>query len=162
MPGLTIDQWGPSAWNTLHAFAHRSSRRFTQKDVETWTTFLTLFSSLLPCPKCRSHFDDFLKRRLSDPNSLVSRETLVSLLNDAHNEVNARNGKKVYTLGEHYDAYKKPSPLVMKAKDVACLVGVSVAIVLLLGAGAVQTISKRASRLKETSLAFDSSLRALM
>ena len=38
--------------------------------------------------------------------SLRTREDLVALLNDAHNEVNARNGKRVYTLEEHYRMYQ--------------------------------------------------------
>ena len=38
---------------------------------------------------------------------LSSRRTLVSFLNDAHNEVNRRTGKREWTLEEHYAAYQK-------------------------------------------------------
>jgi hypothetical protein len=36
---------------------------------------------------------------------LGTRSSIVKLLNDAHNEVNARTGKRVYTLDEHYQVY---------------------------------------------------------
>jgi hypothetical protein len=37
--------------------------------------------------------------------TLSTKESVVKLLNDAHNEVNVRLGKRVYTLEEHYDVY---------------------------------------------------------
>jgi len=38
-------------------------------------------------------------------DTLKTRSSIVKLLNDAHNEVNARTGKMVYTLKEHYQVY---------------------------------------------------------
>jgi chorismate-pyruvate lyase len=38
-------------------------------------------------------------------DALGTRSSIVKLLNDAHNEVNARTGKRVYTLQEHYKVY---------------------------------------------------------
>jgi hypothetical protein len=72
-------------------------------------SFLRLFARHLPCPSCRRHFTDFLDRRLTD-DSLATRDALVALLNDAHNEVNARTGKRVWTLAEHRRAYARPRP----------------------------------------------------
>jgi len=37
--------------------------------------------------------------------TLSTKDSVVKLLNDAHNEVNVRLGKRVYTLEEHYDVY---------------------------------------------------------
>lgn len=37
--------------------------------------------------------------------TLHTRSSIVKLLNDAHNEVNARTGKRLYTLEEHYQVY---------------------------------------------------------
>lgn len=162
MPGLTIDQWGPGAWNTLHTFAHRAPHELTEEDKGRWTTFLRLFAAFLPCPKCRSHFQDFLDRRLRDGDSLATRASLVSLLNEAHNDVNFRNGKRVYSLDEHYAAYRKPAPLVVRARDAACFAGVAVAVALLLGAGAAEAARERRRARRETMRAFDASLRALL
>jgi hypothetical protein len=38
-------------------------------------------------------------------DTLKTRSSIVKFLNDAHNEVNARTGKRVYTLEEHYRVY---------------------------------------------------------
>ena len=50
------------------------------------------------CAFCR------LARRAT-PDALSGRAAVVRLLNDAHNEVNARLGKRVWTLREHYEVY---------------------------------------------------------
>lgn len=114
MPGITIADWGPGAWNTLHAFAHSAPVDLTPADAAAWREFLGHFQRFLPCPRCRAHFADFLRRRLPrDGPPLRTRAELVALLNDAHNEVNARLGRRVYTLDEHYRVYRTPTPVVI-------------------------------------------------
>lgn len=104
MPGLHLSDWGPAAWNTLHAFAHTAPETLDADAQRDWEAFLRLFAARIPCRTCRTHFGDFLQRRLT-PDALATRATLVALLNDAHNEVNARRGKRVYSLREHYVVY---------------------------------------------------------
>ena len=83
-------------------------------------TFLHLFARHLPCPMCRKHFQALLARSLDDA-ALTSRASLVAFLNDAHNEVNMRLGKRVWTLDEHNRAYSarrggvRYTPLVIAA-----------------------------------------------
>ena len=108
-PGITIDRWGPSVWNTLHVFAHTSPVEPTPEDRKATRAFLRYVTARLPCPECRKHFSDFLDRRLDDA-SLASRDSLIALLNDAHNEVNMRTGKRVFTLEEHLKVYARPAP----------------------------------------------------
>lgn len=109
MPGLSIREWGPSVWNTLHSFAHTCPIEQDVQQQEETAEFLRLFCKRLPCPKCRDHFREFLDEHLT-MDAVSSRDKLVKLLNDAHNEVNKRNGKRVYTLEEHYAVYKRPVP----------------------------------------------------
>ena len=108
MPGLTLDEWGRGAWNTLHVFAHTAPVELTTEERERFQTFLYTFAAYLPCPTCRRHFEDFLRRRVNE-QSLSTRASIVSLLNDAHNEVNARTGKRIYSLEDHYDVYSLSS-----------------------------------------------------
>ena len=107
MPGITIQFWGPAAWNTLHVIAHTSPLVMDSDERRSMRTFLYSFAAYIPCPKCRKHFTSFLRRRMTD-EALSGRAGLVRLLNDAHNEVNARTGKRVYTLKEHYAVYRRP------------------------------------------------------
>ena len=109
-PGITLDVWGPAAWNTLHVFAHTAPARLDEAEADEWRTFLAQFAARLPCPRCRRHFRDFLARRAGAP--LRTRAELVRLLHDAHNEVNVRTGKRPLSLAEHYALYapRCPSP----------------------------------------------------
>lgn len=108
MSGVTIDKWGPAAWNTLHAFAHTSPSEMTPQEQTDVGEFLLLFSKHLPCPICREHFESFLLERFARDGIPDRRHELVALLNDAHNDVNARSGKRVFTLEEHYKLYRRP------------------------------------------------------
>ena len=106
--GLTIDRWGPSCWNTLHTFAHASPERCPPERRRKTRKMLYLVGEHLPCAKCRTHFLDYLERHLTD-EALAGREALVRFLNDCHNDVNRRLGKRTYTLREHYDVYFPPA-----------------------------------------------------
>jgi hypothetical protein len=132
-PGITIDRWGPAAWNTLHVVAHTYPRAPTEAQRAETRRFLQLFAAHLPCPTCREHFADFLRRRLDgDDAPLASREGLVALLHDAHNEVNRRLGKRTLTLAEHMRLYARPTaprcpPALVVAAMTAVLVVAAVA-----------------------------------
>ena len=120
--GLTISEWGPAAWNTLHVVAHTYPKHPTsrQRD-ETWQ-FLNLFALHLPCPSCRQHFQTLLHTRVptSDAAAFDSRQSMVAFMNDAHNEVNVRLGKRVYSLEEHYRVYR-PTKSGIRTQQCACL-----------------------------------------
>ena len=45
MPGLTISDWGPGAWQTLHAFAHMCPETLSPEEQKNMKAFL----KLLPC-----------------------------------------------------------------------------------------------------------------
>mgnify|MGYP006079545843 CR=1 FL=1 len=130
MPGLTLGEWGPGAWNTLHVFAHSAPDRLTQDEMQQMAMFLNTFASYLPCPTCRRHFKEFLSRRMTT-ESLRTRTTIIKLLNDAHNEVNARTGKRVYSLKEHYQIYsfKRRRGPNIRSRDVVIAVIVAIVVV---------------------------------
>ena len=128
MPGLALYEWGPGAWNTLHAFAHTQAETLTEEEIEQFGWFLTTFAGYIPCPKCRRHFQNFLDRRMTR-ETLATRASIVSLLNDAHNEVNARTGKRIYTLEEHYEVYSfRPKHRNTLARDIAILVVIGIVV----------------------------------
>lgn len=104
--GLTLDKWGPCAWNTLHAFAHSSPKVLDEERRAQTRSMLYLFGLHLPCPKCSRHWMEYLQSHLTE-EALGSREALVRFLNDAHNDVNRRLGKRVFTLEEHYRVFSR-------------------------------------------------------
>ena len=126
MPGTTLDVWGPAGWRVLHVFAHTAPAELDAAARADMAAFLRLFATHLPCPRCRRHFADFLDRRMTD-EALATRDALVVLLHDAHNEVNRRTGKRVWTLAEHRRAYARPSPRDATGEVVGVLTVVSLA-----------------------------------
>ena len=102
--GITIDKWGPSAWNTLHAFAHRVPVTSSADQQRAFRDFLYGFAKHLPCPHCRTHFLRYLDAHLT-AHSLASRAATIAFLNDAHNDVNVRLGKPVWSIEAHMAAY---------------------------------------------------------
>ena len=105
--GITIDRWGPCAWNTLHSFAHRTPHNLSIDDRERTRLFIYLFAEHLPCPTCRNHFRQFLEENANE-NTFATRDTIVRLLHDAHNSVNVRLGKRAWTFEQHVRAYSRP------------------------------------------------------
>jgi hypothetical protein len=102
--GKTIDVWGPCAWNTLHSFCHTSPHSLRREERDDMRRFLLLFAKHLPCPSCRRHFTSYLQENLNE-EILAGRKSLVRFMNDAHNSVNRRLGKREWSLQKHYKAY---------------------------------------------------------
>lgn len=140
-PGITIDKWGPSGWNILHVMAHTWPRVPTASERENMKQFLKLFAKQLPCPSCKRHFLDYLEKNGTDA-VYASRETLVTFLNDAHNDVNRRLGKRQYSLKEHYAVYKRPSPKQSNTDVYLCLLASIIGGVLFVS----MTMRKRCSK----------------
>ena len=102
--GRSIDKWGPAAWNTLHTFAFSLPETITEEDDEAFRAFLSRFGMYLPCQKCSLHFQEYVQHTLADRH-FKRREEVIEYLNDFHNAVNVRNGKRPFSLKEHMRVY---------------------------------------------------------
>ena len=98
---IALNSWGPSAWHFIHAVCHTFPNEPTERQRQEMVQFLRLFGRHLPCPKCRKHYESFMKDRLRNVGS-ADRLFFVQLLNDCHNSVNERRNQRSYTLKEHY------------------------------------------------------------
>lgn len=106
MAGTDLARWGPAAWHTLHAFAHTSPRQLDAGRRARTCEFLRLFGEHLPCPACRAHFRAYLVAHL-DEDALGTREDVVRFMNDAHNDVNRRLGKRTWTYEAHCAKFRR-------------------------------------------------------
>ena len=97
--------WGPGAWTFLHTITinypdnPNEDHKFYHKQ---------LFENLrytIPCEKCANHYSENLKKYPLDP-ALESKTTLTKWLIDIHNEVNKKNGKRIYSYEEVEKIYK--------------------------------------------------------
>ena len=110
-----VNDWGPIFWHTLHICAHTYAAEPDSEDMKNMRAFLMMFAKHLPCSTCRKHFLERLEKGLPSDAAppLASRDSLVSFLNELHNEINIRLGKRVFSLPQHICAYK-PCPVLKR------------------------------------------------
>lgn len=102
-----IEHWGPAAWTFLHAMSFKYTP--TIDDKANMRIFLKSFARALPCEKCRLHFVEYIDTRLEEEH-LRDRESLARFLVAAHNDVNARLGKRQLTYYEVKKMYTEVPP----------------------------------------------------
>ena len=107
--GMAIDSWGPKAWGFLHAASFKYPDKPLTQDRLAWSNLLQSLAIVLPCAVCRKHFAAELARVLPERENariLDSRDTLTRWLVDVHNDVNARNKKRLWTYEEVEQVYQ--------------------------------------------------------
>jgi len=107
MNNINPKLWGPPCWKFLHYVTIAYPDYPTPQDKENVKSFFYSLGGVLPCENCQHHFaKNFEKYPLSD-KVLSCRYNLVNWLIDIHNDVNARNGKKIWSYDEVMDLYTK-------------------------------------------------------
>jgi len=99
--------WGVPTWIFFHSYAqHTSNERF----IRQRTIFIDTFSKTmlcLPCPLCRNHATDYLKR--NPLKRVLNIEDLKKYLWRFHNSVNVRLSKPEFPL-ESLNVYANKHP----------------------------------------------------
>lgn len=90
---FTKKHWGNYAWGFLDAVVLTYPAKPSSQEKQNYRTFFTSLQSILPCPMCRDHYAQNLKKYSLD-QGLESREHLIRWLTDVHNSVNVANGKR--------------------------------------------------------------------
>lgn len=90
--------WGPLGWMTLHSVALAYSDAPTASEKALMTTWIEMFRDTITCPSCRSHFSETLEKyRKMFPGMLDSRQNFAMFTFRAHNAVNRRLKKPIYS-----------------------------------------------------------------
>ena len=90
--------WGPLGWMTLHSTACAYSENPTTAERELMSSWLELFRDSITCPSCKEHFSTLLNNyRIHFPGMLNSRQEFVIFTFRAHNAVNRRIHKPLYS-----------------------------------------------------------------
>ena len=91
--------WGPLGWVTLHTIAALYPDFPSQFELELLNRFLSSFTSTILCPSCLQHFTEMVALYTQRyPTWKNSRRTVCEFVFRAHNTVNKRTHKKVYSL----------------------------------------------------------------
>lgn len=88
--------WGPFFWHTIHITALGYSKTPTYADKKSAKEFYEALAYLIPCPVCKEHYKEYLKKNPLTP-FLDSRTDLIKWTIMLHNQVNkiAVTNKKI-------------------------------------------------------------------
>lgn len=90
--------WGPLGWMTLHSVASIYPEQPTVAEQQLVSMWLELFRDTITCHHCRSHFTEmFDLYRQKFPRMFRSRQEFMTFTFRAHNTVNRRLNKPIYS-----------------------------------------------------------------
>ena len=90
--------WGPLGWMTLHSTAFAYPEQPSQSERDLMYSWLDMFRDTITCSTCKGHFTSMLASYRSQfPNMLSNRHEFVIFTFRAHNAVNKRINKPVYS-----------------------------------------------------------------
>lgn len=93
--------WGPLGWATLHSISALYPDNPSVLEQEMFSRWLVSFTQTILCPSCMKHFSDTVSAyTLINPVWKSTRRGVVEFVLRAHNSVNARTHKKVYSFSD--------------------------------------------------------------
>jgi hypothetical protein len=107
---INPDIWGPHYWRTMHYLTMAYPDNPSEDDKEKVKKFFLAIGDILPCEKCRSHYQQNLQKYPLNNAVLSNKVNLIHWIKDLHNEVNIQNNKRPWTYEEVINEYSgKPS-----------------------------------------------------
>jgi hypothetical protein len=101
--------WGPHFWYVLHTISFNYPAEPTEYHKTSYREFFTTLKDVLPCEKCRRHYQTYLSTYPISPH-LDTRASLIKWVIQVHNFVNEQLGKRIYTVAEVLNIYKNLKP----------------------------------------------------
>lgn len=97
--------WGPCGWKFLHYISLGYPKNPSLDQKRYYREFIQSLPYILPCRSCREHFHKTLK--CYDITKVInSRKEMFEFFVDAHNQVNRKNNKPVYSYQKVYDDFE--------------------------------------------------------
>lgn len=106
--------WGPSGWKILHTLSYTYPQTPDLEKQMQIEKFISSFTELLPCKDCRDSFKKYLKE---NPVHTKTKEGLIKWCVDAHNFVNKKLGKELFTYDEAELNWRQIEPLCKECKE---------------------------------------------
>lgn len=83
--------WGTPTWFLFHSLAEKVNETKYEKHYMVMWNFIKEICGALPCPFCRTHAVNYTNR--IPVTSINTKEKLITVLFNFHNDVNLRTGK---------------------------------------------------------------------
>ena len=111
--------WGPLGWGTLHTIAALYPENPSDKEQLLLKNWIDSFAYCITCPKCQGHFTTMYgDYKNSHPEMFTSRKELTIFVLRAHNTVNRRLGKPVYTVDQSFSLLQTRFPTMQSGQQV--------------------------------------------
>lgn len=110
------EEWGPLLWWILHALAGKAGSQtnvlLRGDEQRAWTLFFKELPSMLPCPYCRDHLQDYQKSHpFTLPQATDEWNSYVSTyVYDLHEVINTRLGKPSFPKEDLSKTYSNTAP----------------------------------------------------
>jgi hypothetical protein len=98
--------WGPYGWLFIQSCILSYPENPNNNDKEGFRQLLGSLKIVLPCLKCRNHFEEYIYDNPLDNNILNNKENLIKWILGAQNNVNKINNKELITYDEFINYYK--------------------------------------------------------
>lgn len=103
--------WGPLGWATLHSVAALYPDAPSDLEKQLLVQWIDAFRRTIVCEKCHNHFTQLLKEySVLYPGWNASRKALSLFVLRAHNTVNKRNGRPIFTMKESFEHLRRNVP----------------------------------------------------
>ena len=107
----TKDTWGPAIWTLFHTLAEKvNDENFHEVKTDLFG-FIKRICFNLPCPDCAAHATQIISK--VNPSSFNNKQQLQMFLFNFHNSVNARVGKRAFTIEELNAKYSRANTFVV-------------------------------------------------
>jgi hypothetical protein len=100
------DKWGVHGWKFIHHIALGYPNTPTENDKNNYKSFFSLIGNVLPCHICSDHYNQNLLIHPLNDEVLSNKTNLINWTIDMHNEVNKKNGTKIYSYDEALELIK--------------------------------------------------------
>ena len=98
--------WGPFFWHTMHIIALSYPANPSYAHKRAAKEFFESLSHLIPCPKCREHYQTHLQKYPISPH-LDRRDDIFRWTVNVHNEVNKSLGRPLVSEMESINFYRR-------------------------------------------------------
>ena len=103
---ISIESWGRAGWTFLKSIALMYPEHPTEDEKKQYYDFFKAIAYILPCVKCRKHYDENFKK---NPINTESRRTLAMWVNDMENEVKQTSNKPLVPFTSFIAEFLPPS-----------------------------------------------------
>ena len=98
--------WGPKGWFFIDTIILSYPNNPTELEKKQYRNFFYSFPVILPCKKCRIHFNEYIEQNPLNDEILSSKDNIIKWILQSHNNIR----KTQISIEDYYTYYNnKPS-----------------------------------------------------